>query len=125
MDKPISTIMETKIITVGLNDNVDGVEQIMYSNKLSCVPVIDSDQNCFGVISAPDLSHFYALRENPKSTHAWEVCTHKIIEVRPDISIKAAAELMLMNGIHHLVISENETIKGIVSSNDIIEEYLL
>ena len=125
MNKPVSSIMEKQVITVDLNDAVDRVEELMYSHKLSCLPVIDSERNCFGVISAPDLTHFYALRENPKTKRAWEVCTHKIIEVKPDISIKEAAKLLIKNKIHHLVISVDETITGIVSSNDILEEYLL
>jgi len=125
MQKPVSTIMSKQVVTVGLNESVDAVEALMYSNQLSCLPVIDFDHNCFGVISAPDLSHFYALRENPKSSKAWEVCTHKVVEVSPDMQVKEAAQLMIKNKIHHLVIAENETIIGIVSSNDIIEEYLL
>jgi len=125
MDKPISSIMENQVITVSLDDTVDRVEELMYSHKLSSLPVIDSEQNCFGVISATDLSHFYALKENPKAKRAWEVCTHKIVEVSPGISTREAAELMIKNKIHHLVISEHETIIGLVSSIDIIEECLL
>jgi len=125
MDKPVSTIMEKQMVTVDLNDTVGKVEELMYSNRLSCIPVIDSERICFGVISATDVSHFFALRENPKTVRAWEVCTHKIIEVSPDISIREAAELMIQNKIHHLVISEQDTIIGIASSNDIIEACFL
>jgi predicted transcriptional regulator len=125
MDKPISSIMEKQVITVDLNDTVENVEKLMHSNRLTCVPVIDSDIKCFGVISAPDLSHFYALRENPKAKRAWEVCTHKIIEVSPDISIREAVELMMENKIHHLVVSQDKTIVGIVSSLNVIQEYLI
>lgn len=117
--------MEKNIITVDLDDTAEHVEEILDSHKLSCVPVIDSEGKCFGVISATDFVHFYIAHKNPKVEHAWEVCTHKIIEVSPDISVIEASELMVKNKIHHLVVTENNAIKGIVSSIDLIRECLL
>ena len=125
MDRPISALMQKNITTVDIDDTVDSVEEILNSHKLSCVPVIDLNGNCFGVISSPDLVHFHAIRKNPRTERAWEVCTHKIIEVSPDTSVKEAAKLMVKDKIHHIVIAENEIIRGIVSSIDLVEEYLL
>ena len=125
MDKTISSLMTRNILTVGTDDTVDRVEAIMDSHKLSCVPVIDSQGGCFGVISSSDLLHFHVLHKNQKAERAWEVCTHKVIEVGPDISVKEAVELMVRNKIHHIVVVENKSIKGIVSSIDIVSEYLL
>ncbi|UCH40414.1 MAG: CBS domain-containing protein [Gammaproteobacteria bacterium] len=42
----------------------------------------------------------------------------------PDVSIRQAAQLMVQNNVHRLVVAENQTIKGIVSSMDIIRGYL-
>lgn len=125
MKEHITSIMEEKLVTVGLNDTIEATEKIMASNNLSCIPVIDADGKCFGVISAPDLVQFHQARKNPNAERAWEMCTHKIIEVAPDISIRKAAQLMLENKIHHLVIKEDKSVKGIVSSLDIIRGCLI
>ena len=125
MDKPISSLMEKHVTVVDIDDTVDRVKEILDSHKLSCVPVVDSKGNCFGVISATDLVHFHTMRKNQKAERAWEVCTHKVIEVSPDISVKEAAELMVKNKIHHLVVTENKSIKGIVSSIDLVRGYFL
>ena len=125
MNNLIISLMEKNIITVDLDDTAEHVEEIMDSHKLSCVPVIDSKGKCFGVISATDFMHFHNIRKNLKAERAWEVCTHKVIGVSPDISIKEASELLVKNKIHHLVLTENKEIKGIVSSIDIIRECLL
>jgi CBS domain-containing protein len=53
------------------------------------------------------------------------MCTHKTIEVSPGISVKQAAELMVKNNIHHLVVVEDGSIKGIVSSIDILRGAVL
>lgn len=126
MDKTISSLMTRNILTVDVEDTVEKVEAIMDTHKLSCVPVIDSQGGCFGVISLTDLLHFHVLHknQNQKAERAWEVCTHKVIEVGPDMSVKEAAELMTRNKIHHIVVVENKSIKGIVSSIDIVNEYL-
>lgn len=124
MDKPISSLMEKHVKTVDTDDSVDRVEEILRAQKLSCVPVVDAMGQCFGVISATDLLHFHAMRRNQKSERAWEVCSHKVIEVNPDISITEAAELMVSNKIHHLVVTEEKSIKGIVSSIDLVKACL-
>ena len=125
MKKQITSLIGENVITVKLNDSVETVEKILDSHRLSCVPVINTQGECFGVISAPDLVHFHNARKNPIAERAWEMCTHKIIEVSSDISVKEAAELMVKNNIHHLVVIEDESIKGIVSSIDILRGYIL
>jgi CBS domain-containing protein len=116
--------MGENVITVKLNDTVETVEKILDSHQLSCVPVINTQGECFGVISAPDLVHFHNARKNPIAERAWEMCTHKIIEVSSDISVREAAELMVKNNIHHLVVIEEGSIKGIISSIDILKGYV-
>ncbi len=120
MKKQITSLIEKNIITVALNDTVASVEKVLDSHHLSCVPVISDQGECFGVISAPDLVHFQNARKNPSAERAWEMCTHKTIKVGPGISVKQAAELMVENNIHHLVVVEDGSIKGIVSSLDIL-----
>lgn len=125
MQAQITSVMEENLVTVSLNDTTEAVEKVMASHNLSCVPVINSEGNCFGVISAPDLVQFHQARKDPNAERAWEMCTHKIIEVTADISIKRAAELMLEHSIHHLVVTEGGSVKGIVSSLDIIRGCLI
>ena len=125
MKKKITSLIEENVITVELNDTVETVEKVLDSHHLSCVPVINAKGECFGVISAPDLVHFHNARKNPIAERAWEMCTHKIIEVGPDISVKEAAELMVKNNIHHLVVVEDGSINGIVSSIDILRKAII
>lgn len=124
MDKPVSLLMDKHITTVDFNDTIFKVEGIMNSRKLSLVVVIDSNQNCFGVISYPDIVRFHAMGRNPKNERAWELCTHKVVEVSSDTSASETAKLMLKHKIHHVVVTENELIVGVISSNDFVTEYV-
>ncbi|TQV72896.1 CBS domain-containing protein [Aliikangiella marina] len=124
MNKPISSCMEKHVVSVGVEDTAERVREVFDIHQLTCVPVIDAQGQCFGVLSATDLIHFCNSRENPKSEHAWEMCTHQIIEVSVDLSIREASELMVKHNIHHLLVVEDNQLKGIVSSIDLIGEFL-
>jgi len=113
-----------------MQDTIEKVEHILNSLKLSSVPVIDSARSslqneCFGIISVVDLIRSHEFKKNPKTVRAWEICTYKPIEVSPDLTVRDAAQIMVTKGIHHLVVTENKSIKGFVSSLDLIKEYLL
>mgnify|MGYP002637864998 CR=1 FL=1 len=125
MNENIITIATKKLITAELDDTIHKVLDVIDSHNLSCLPVVDSDGKCFGVITATDLVHFMSKKLNPDAELAWEVCTHKVLEVSPKTPIKEVAQLMIDNNIHHVVISENSTIIGIVSSLDLVHEYVI
>ena len=125
MNETISNLIATELVSVDLDDTIKVVIETLDTHKLSCVPVVDSDGKCFGVISSPDLVHFQKMKINPKAELAWEVCTHNFIELSPKASINEAVELMVKNKIHHIIISENNSLKGILSSLDIIESCFL
>lgn len=125
MDRPISSLMNRHVTIVDMSETIDIIEKKMDANKSSCCAlVVDSKQRCFGVITYPDIVHFYEKGKNPKTEHAWELCTHKIIAVSPETSARETATLMLEHKIHHIVILENQLIKGVVSSMDFVREYL-
>jgi CBS domain-containing protein len=130
MESKIYDVMTRHVIPVDMEDTVEKVEHILNSNKLNSVPVIDSagsslKNECFGIISSPDLVRFHELKKNAKAVHAWEICTYKPIEVSPDLTVSDAAQIMISHGIHHLIVTENKSIKGFVSSLDLLKELLI
>lgn len=130
MDKPISSapishIMKKSVWTVDTEDSIEQVEELLGAHHLSCVPVVDSQGVLFGIISASDLVLFHAARKSAKAARAWEICTYKPIVVDPATQIGEVASLMVKNRIHHVVVSENKRMAGIVSSLDFVEQYML
>lgn len=125
MDKPISYMMTKSVWTADSEDTVERVEELLVSHRLSSLPIVDSKGVIFGIVSASDLVHFHAARKSPKAVRAWEICTHKPIEVGPTTPIGEVARLMVKNKIHHVVVSENRSVVGVVSSLDFVEQYVL
>jgi signal-transduction protein with cAMP-binding, CBS, and nucleotidyltransferase domain len=125
MEKPIASMMTKCVWTADSEDTVERVEELLSSHRISSVPVVDSQGVIFGIISASDLVRFHAAQKNPKAVRAWEIGTHKPIEVGPTALTGEVARLMVENRIHHVVVSENRAIVGMVSSLDFVEQYVL
>jgi CBS domain-containing protein len=125
MSKPISTMMAGQATAVDMDDSIEQVEAVLRANNLSALPVIDSaNRSVVGVISARDLVRFHSEKRSPADVHAWEVCSYNPVEAGPDAPVSEVARLMVERGVHHVVITENKEIKGIVSALDFVKQFI-
>lgn len=124
MSNPIASIMHRIVCTVGMDDTVGKVEAMMESYRISSAPVYDMDGTMLGIITSTDLLKFHAAGRNPATAKAWEICTYRPIEVRPETSIAEVAELMLTHKIHHVVVMDRGALQGIVSSLDFVRLFV-
>lgn len=125
MGKLIASLMQTQAMTVDMDATLDHVDRVMRQNNLSAVPVIERGSGAVvGIISARDLAHFIHEKRNAGAVHAWEICSYKPIEVAPDALASDVAQLMVAHGIHHVVVTENKTITGIVSALDFVRQFI-
>ena len=120
MSRPISSLMQRQLWSVGLDDTVQAIEAQMAAKSLSWVPVLDSNGAVLGVISALDLLRFHADKKDPSKVCAWQLCTYKPITVRADATVSEVAGLMVEKNIHHVVVTEGADIQGVVSSLDCV-----
>lgn len=126
MDQPISSLIEgDAIVTVDCDDTMDKVETMLRLHNVTYVPVLDADGRIFGIITARDMINFHASHKPAKGVRAWEVCTHKTVEVSPHKPVQDVAQMMVDHHIHHVLVSEEGIFKGVISSFDIVEKYML
>lgn len=125
MSKPISWMMQSQAMTVDMDATVEQVDAVLRLNNLSALPVIErSNGSVLGIISASDLAHFHSEKRNPTAVHAWQICTYKPVVVAPDASISDVAGLMVARDIHHVVVTENGDVVGIVSALDFVRQFI-
>lgn len=125
MDRPVSQIMSRTLRTAFTEDTVEKVEDDLKRLMLHAMPVLDSNGKVFGIISSADLVRFHAAKKNPKTVRAWELCTYKPVCVPPDTPAKDVARLMVRNRIHHVLVVDGSELKGIVSTFNFLEQFLL
>ena len=102
--------MTRHVVSVDMQDPVEKVEHVLNEYKIASVPVVDAGRRaaqaeCFGVISLRDIAFFHEKKKNPRSLRAWEICTHKPIEVSLEMPANEAARIMIDRGCHHLVVA--------------------
>ena len=130
----VASIMTSSVITVDKNDHdLRDIKEIFRKEKIRHVPVMEGD-NLVGIISKNDLNRlsFGALFENQDNADEAvldmlsidQVMTANPTSVTPDTLIKDVASILVNENFHSLPVAENGTIKGIVTSTDVIG-YLL
>lgn len=125
MVKRVGAIMHVAPVSVNMADTVFRVEEVLDEHNLTSVPVVDPvRKDCFGIISLKDIRHFHSTNRNPREIRAWEICSYRPLQMSSDTPVKDVAELMVQQGIHHVVIVDDKVVTGFISSLDVIG-YLL
>ena len=124
MSQPISSFMERHVWTVDIDDAVAEVESLFARQSISWAPVLESKRMIVGVISTSDLLRFHAQGQDPTAVRAWQLCSYKPITVSPDTPLSEVARLMIERKVHHVVVTDNEGIAGVVSSFDFVRTFL-
>lgn len=122
LDQPISTVMRSSVVSVGINDTVHAVEQVMELHDLNSVPVIDPERHdCFGIISLKDIRHFHSRGGFPMVTKAWEMCTYRPLTATVDTTVRQVAQMMIEHCIHHVVVHNlHKRVVGYLSTLDVL-----
>ena len=132
--EPVSSIMTASVITVDKNDhNLRDVKEVFRKEKIRHLPVMEGDK-LVGIVSKNDINRlsFGALFDNQGDADEAvldmlsidQVMANNPRSVTPDTTIKEVAEIFAAEQFHSLPVAENNKIKGIVTSTDVIK-YLL
>jgi CBS domain-containing protein len=139
-------IMTTDVITVGPEDNIEDVAQILVEHKISGVPVVDAQGNILGVITEKDLMvraselkvPFYLtlfdsiiFLENPirfnnqikkySATQVREAMTDKVLVVEEDCPVARIVEIMQNREVNRVPVVKQGKMIGIITRNDILK----
>lgn len=149
MVKAISTlrvkdVMSKHVVAVNPSDSLHEALDLICENRVSALPVVDGRGHCVGILTTSDLieltheldDELQNLGRVNESKPQWlieqltkalgservsEQMTPDVASVRPETPVPEAAAIMLRNRIHHLpVVDENNHLRGIVSTMDIL-----
>lgn len=124
MSMPIASMMQNQAMTVDMDATLEQVGEVLRMHNLSAVPVVERKGVVVGIISARDLAHFLHEKRDAGAVRAWEICSYKPVEVAPDATVSDVARLMVARGIHHVVVTDNKAVIGIVSALDFVKQFI-
>lgn len=129
-DIPIRTIMSNQLICAHVDLDVISALDIMHRHRLGCLPVVDRRGRPVGVFTKTDvLTQLDDAYQCPLPKLARQLLPRRIgdammplvLSLPEAATICQAAELMALEGIHHvLVTSAGGALVGVVSSMDIV-----
>jgi CBS domain-containing protein len=120
----VKTLLANKpreIITTSKKTSVDAAMDLMISNNIGCLPVVDEQGKLIGIVSDKDI--FRKIHDTKGQYHdltVADIMTDALIVGLPDDELAYIAGVMDKNWIRHVPILDGEKLIGLVSQRDII-----
>ena len=131
--EPISHIMTKTVVTVNQNDDLTKVVEKLKSNSIRHLPVVNG-KKVVGIISRTDINRltFGALFDGQEGSDEAilqmltipQVMTTKPKTVSSDTIIRDLADIFSKEEFHALPVVDNDELKGIVTTTDVIRYFL-
>jgi CBS domain-containing protein len=126
--KKVSHILAHKgrgIIAVSPNTTVLEALRIMANQNIGSVMVMEGDQY-LGIMTERDYSRkVILLGKSSTDTPVAEIMSRDFPAVTPNDTVEFCMQLMSEKNIRYLPVFENDTLRGIVSINDVVRETIL
>ena len=130
MAKTVRDIMTPEVTTLGRNESLQFVKDIMALGRVRHFPVVDEGK-VVGIVSQRDLykaSLGSVMKYGEKAQRAFmegiaikEVMNEPVITVAPHISVQEAARIMIEKKIGCLPVLEGPKLIGIVTETDMLK----
>ena len=115
MNVKVKDIMVASPVTTHKHVSIGHIKDIMKKNKIHSVPIINNDKELEGILTNNDLTG-----DISDETQARLVMTKKVLTVPQYSKVHIAARIMRNHHIHHLVVTHEKKIVGVVSSFDLL-----
>ena len=116
MNVKVAELMSDAVLTAQPHQSVEHIRQLLDRNNISSVPVVDSEDQPVGVVSATDLAHDLKAG-SPIST----IMTEKVYVVPKYEDVSIAARVMRNHKIHHVVVTHEKKVVGVLSAFDLLK----
>ena len=120
--KDVLRAKQREVVTARRETTVQQAMDMLISNKISCLPVLDAKNCLIGILSDKDI--FRRVYDDPKgfqSATVGELMTEDVLVGIPDDELSYIAGIMTNNRIRHVPIVEEEQLVGLVSVGDVVK----
>jgi CBS domain-containing protein len=115
MNTKIEDLMSKKVMSATPHQTVGHVRDVMKSHSINCMPVVDSDGVPVGIVTSTDI-----LKTDKEGTHVSQIMTEKIYTVPQYSDVSMAARIMRNHSIHHVLVTHEGQLIGLLSSFDLL-----
>ena len=117
----VRDIMTTSVITIHRDTFIGELAGIFVTQKISGAPVIDDLGDVVGFVSKSDVIRFSSTGEDSTDVRVHEIAHPQVVSIAASASIAEAADKILDEHVHHLVVVDEQDMVGLLSSLDFVE----
>lgn len=118
--RPVRDLMETDVFWVPADMPLSSAASELTARDVSGAPVCDATGRVIGMLTKTDLVDFYGSVNEDRLVA--DAMTPEVLAVAPNDPAEQAVKLMAFEGVHRLLVIEEDRLVGILSSMDILRE---
>ncbi|REJ85120.1 MAG: CBS domain-containing protein [Acidobacteria bacterium] len=116
MNVKIHDLMQKRVLTLQRHNTVTDARELVKKRRLSALPIVGSDGEVLGIVSTTDLAG-----ELNEGTPLSKVMTERVYTIPEYNDVSMAARVMRRRKVHHVVVTKEKKIVGIISSFDLLK----
>ncbi|MEQ8765689.1 MAG: CBS domain-containing protein [Planctomycetota bacterium] len=116
MNVKVADVMAKQVITAQPHHTIGHVRDIMTRNGIHAIPIVGPEGEPAGIITTFDLA-----RAQSETTPVNHVMTEHVYTIPQYNDVHHAARLMRNHRVHHVVVTHEQEIVGILSSFDLLQ----
>jgi CBS domain-containing protein len=119
----VNDVMSKPVITARGKDSIKSIATKMKRHNVSSIVIVDSENKPVGIVTEGDIVKRILYRKrNLLFVKASHVMSKPVVSVKKDLSLEAAAKIMVSKKIKKLcVVGEDGVLTGIISEGDIVK----
>ena len=115
MNTKVADLMVESVITTHQHQTIGHIKQIMKKNKVSSLPIVSANDEVEGIITFRDLTN-----EISDETQVRLIMSKEVLTIPKYSGVHIAARIMRNHHIHHLIVTHEKKIVGVLSSFDLL-----
>jgi CBS domain-containing protein len=116
MNVKVIELMTKSVLTAEPHQSIEHVRSMLEKNAISALPVVDGEKRPVGIVSSADLAH-----DLKPAAPISSIMTDKVYTVPQYDDVSIAARVMRNHKIHHLVVTHEQKVAGILSAFDLLK----
>jgi CBS domain-containing protein len=116
MNAKVQDLMTAAVVTTEPHRTIDHVRRMMKRNQIGAIPIVDSEGRPSGIVSATDL-----VRELNGNSPISTIMSEGVYTIPEYDEVSTAARVMRSHRVHHLVVTREKQVVGVVSAFDLLK----
>ncbi len=116
MNVKIADVMAKRVVSAQPHHTVEHVRELLRRNRIHAVPVVGPNDEPVGIVTSADLAN-----ELKNGTPVSQFMTRDVRRVPAYNDVSAAARAMRRHKIHHIVVTHEKRVVGMISSFDLLK----